>query len=137
MKNYKDYERHVAKLFRQWYPDAKRGMQSQEQTYVPDVVARDLLYYVEVKSGKVCIKVGSGSNTKCVCPWRHDCSWLMEYYEDRAYRWHQETGNGEWPVLIVWRVTKFSGAQDWVMMRDEDNKIVNLGWETFAMTVQS
>lgn len=132
MKNWKVYERHVAKLFRQWYPDARRGMQSQEGTYVPDVVAKDIPYYVECKSGYRGIHFKPDGKTVTIKPWCDNPSVIMGMYEDRMYRYHQESGNGEWPVLIVWRVTNHSGAQDWIMMRDDNGDITSLEWDTFV-----
>ena len=41
------FEREIAKLFRRWIPEAKRGMQYQQGVYAPDVWAEP--YWIECK----------------------------------------------------------------------------------------
>ncbi|MHC4621473.1 MAG: hypothetical protein ACYTEQ_27340 [Planctomycetota bacterium] len=84
-----DFERHVAQLFRRWFPDARRGLQYQDGEHCPDVQGTP--FYVECKRYAKYLplcsqKIWTGAYQR-MAQWRNnggkDCEPLVIYKLDR------------------------------------------------------
>jgi len=119
------FEREIAKRFRRWFPDARRGLQYQAGEHCPDIV--ETPFYVECKKGNDrYIK----HNQKYYNPHKTaPLAWLYGIISDRADEWD---GNGEC-VVIVWRL---KGAKHEIMVTLAHNDWWKLRGDTSILELQ-
>ena len=97
---WKRFEREIARKFRRWFPDARRGMQFQDGDYAPDVVGKDLPFYVECKTGQKYLK----AEGKSFNPDNDDkIRELLDIYQRKAHLWHTENGGPDLPPIIIYK----------------------------------
>lgn len=122
----KVFERHVAILFRKYYPESRRGLQYQSGTYVPDVVNCGE-WYIECKTGKSVLTVNQGKNK--IGRYKPDNPFhmkvLYEYYLNRMILWKGKENK----VLIVWKLN----YQPIMTMIIEEEKLITRTFKEFEM----
>lgn len=93
------FERKVARILREVYPEAKRGLQYQQGEYVPDIVGTP--YYIECKSGKTHLSVNYGNKkVKKYSPNKNiDLEKILNYYTDRKKLWKKGL-----KLLLIWKL---------------------------------
>jgi len=138
--NWKEFERGIARRFRRWFPDARRGLQYQESEHCPDVVGTP--WYVECKtSGSNYVKYEGDNGTVAVK--RGDMYSLYSHYYHRMMEWRDNDCGIDLPVIIVcsvprWsnRILVFMHSNFWKSLcgakPDDTQYIVEVTWTQFA-----
>ena len=90
------FEREIARRFRRWFPDARRGLQYQAGENCRDIVKTP--FYIECKRGKNYLWDGH----TLVRPHNEaDMAWLYGNVQDKADEWNGDGGI----VIVVWKLT--------------------------------
>lgn len=115
-----NFERLIARIFREKYPKAKRGLQYQEGEHCPDVVGTP--YYIECKRGKKYLTVNDGRSQKKYNPLKtKDLQELYNFYHEKMLKYK------EMPVLIIWKLDRqpicvFDGEENTTLEEFLDEK---------------
>lgn len=97
---WKRFEREIARKFRRWFPDARRGMQFQDGDYSPDVVGKDLPFYVECKTGQKYLQAEGKKFNPDITDSLYE---LFGLYQRRAHLWYTENDGKDLTPIIIYK----------------------------------